>query len=181
MRTEKEIIDRLRKGHHDALTLLMSKYQGYVYSILKSMLFTYEAEEATQDTFIKIFKNIDQYNGQSKLTTWMYSIAYRTGLDYLKKRKSHKSIDEVNTSNIAIKENTDIEYDQMKSWINQELSNLDATDATLLRLYYLNEYSIQEVTEITGLSPSNVKVKLFRSRNMLKKRLSHLRLTDLIN
>ena len=181
MSGEKEIIDQLRHGHHSALALVMSQYQDYVYSILKSMLYQHEAEEAAQDTFIKVYKHINQYNDHSKFSTWLYSIAYRTGLDYLKKRKAHQPIDEVHFGIGVRDEINNFENDNMKHWIDSEIRKLDPSDATLIKLYYLNEYSIKEVSDITGLSVPNVKVKLFRTRNMLKERMAHLKLSDLIN
>ena len=176
-----EIIDRLRSGEHAALGDLMQSYQNYVYSILSTMLRTHEAEEATQDTFIKIYKNIDQYNGNSKLTTWMYRIAYRTGLDYLKRRKNHRSLDESLNEEPFADSIEPMALSDMRNWIDRELNKLDPKDAALVRLYYLNEYSIQEVADITGISISNVKIKLFRSRKKLKSNLNQLKLTDLIN
>lgn len=181
MRSETEIIDRLIDGQHSALEELMLSYQNYVYSILAAMLYKHEAEEAAQDTFIKIYKNIRQYNRQSKLTTWMYRIAYRTGLDYLKRRKRHRSLEEVITHTEGTETPDHMGLTDMRHWLNQEINSLDPTDASLIRLYYLNEHNIQEVADITGLTVSNVKIKLYRSRNRLKERMSHLKLTDLIS
>ncbi len=181
MRTEKDIIDQLKLGHHDALAKLMSKYQNYVYSVLKAMLFDYEAEEATQDTFIKIFKYIGQYNEQSKLSTWIYSITYRTGLDYIKKRRIHQPIEFALHSLTDNNESKYHERADMKKWIDREIGKLKPEEAALIRLYYLNEYSIQEVADITGLGISNIKVKLYRIRNTMKQRMSHLNLSDLLS
>ena len=85
MSEDQLLIQRLVNRDQQALKELMERYQHYVYTILSSMLHDHEAAEASQDTFIKVYRSINRFESNSKLTTWIYKIAYRTGLDYLKK------------------------------------------------------------------------------------------------
>lgn len=179
MKGEHKIIQLLKEGKHEALKPLMDKYQSYVMSIMMRMLTNVEAEEATQDTFIKVYKRIRQYNNTSKFSTWIYSIAYRTALDYLKKRRHTESINQPNTQ--YADSSTDLSNVQnMNYWITHELQKLSAEDAGLIQLYYLQEHSIEEVAKVTKLSIPNVKIKLFRIRKTLKESMGHLHLNDII-
>lgn len=171
MPTDQDLITGIKRKEHDALKHLMLKYQHYVYTILISMLYKHEAEEAAQDVFIKVFKSINSFNQKSKLSTWLYSIAYRTGLDYIKKRKSNQNLtDNVNHDNL--KQNPDIEAaldnQDLTGQLNIAILQLKNEDAAVLRMFYFRELSLKEICEITKLSASNVKVKLHRSRSKLK-------------
>jgi len=145
------------------------------------MLSQQEAEEATQDTFVKLYRSIGQYRQDAKLSTWIYSIAYRTGLDYLRKRPNHQSLQD---SAYQVPDDSMMDDQSNKDlgrWLDLQLSKLPPEEVALLRLYYLQELQIKEVAEITGLTVANVKVKLFRIRKSLKDQMSHLKLSDIIN
>ena len=149
----------------------MERYQHYVYTILSSMLHDHEAAEASQDTFIKVYRRIDRFEQNSKLTTWIYKIAYRTGLDYLKKRRQYTSFDEV-VYDSKYAADALIEGRLDRADLNDSLGHLfkqlKGDEAAILRLFYFDEMNIHEVSEITSLSVSNVKVKLHRSRLKMK-------------
>ncbi len=177
---EEDIIRQLKNGHSKALNAIMTAYKDYVYSILVSMISHEEAEEACQDTFVKVFRRINTYSEKSKFSTWLYTIAYRTGLDYLKKKNIKTNIiEEQADRNFLIDQQ--LTQNDLVILIERFIQFLNPRDAGLLRLYYLNEYSIEEVSEITGMSPSNVKVKLFRIRKSLRDRFAHVKLTNYLN
>jgi RNA polymerase sigma-70 factor (ECF subfamily) len=170
-----EEVKRLKTGSEAALEECMLKYQDYVYSLLLGMLTREEAQEAAQDTFIKVFKSVQSFNGESKFSTWIYRIAYRTGLDYLKKRKNVQSLDEIiipeRTIGIDAKGHKNLEKQDVNDQIESALLSIPADQSTVLRLFYLSELNLKEVADITGLTESNVKVRLFRARKQLKKQL----------
>ena len=171
MSEDQLLIQRLVNRDQQALKELMERYQHYVYTILSSMLHDHEAAEASQDTFIKVYRSINRFESNSKLTTWIYKIAYRTGLDYLKKRRQHTSFDDVDYDNKYAAEAL-IEGRLDRADLNNSLvylfKQLKADEAAILRLFYFDEMNIQEVSKITSLSVSNVKVKLHRSRLKMK-------------
>ena len=179
MSSEDKIIERLKKGDEKALISLMSTYQDFVFSILKAMLYPHEAVEATQDTFIKMYKSAHHFRDRSKFSTWLYSIAYRTGLDYIKKRKPYDELEE----GIKISDHDSersLQQSELRSLIDTKLKELPPEDAALIRMYYLNEYNVKEVAEIMELSVANVKVKLFRIRKTLRATMADLKLTDIL-
>jgi len=171
MSEDQLLIQRLVNGDQQALEELMERYQHYVYTILSSMLHDHEAAEASQDTFIKVYRGINRFEQNAKLTTWIYKIAYRTGLDYLKKRRRHTSFDDVDYD-LMFAADAQIEGRLDRVDLNNSivylLKQLKADEAAILRLFYFYEMNIHEVSEITSLSVSNVKVKLHRSRLKMK-------------
>lgn len=177
---EEKIIKALKQGNSDVISNLMSIYQVYVYNILIAMLSKTEAQEATQDTFIKVYKFIDGFKEGSKFSTWLYKIAYRTGLDYLRKRKKTISIDDDFLKSKYIREEekitSGIAQNEKRTQVQILLDQLEPEDAVLLKLYYLEEKKIKELVEICGLSASNIKVRLFRIRKELRKNKKQLQL-----
>jgi RNA polymerase sigma-70 factor (ECF subfamily) len=187
MYNEVLIIERLKKGEAQALAELMKQYQNYVYTILNQMLYTHEAKEAAQDSFLKVYKNINSFNSQSKFSTWLYSIVYRTGLDYIKKRKrtddlGHHQNDKAMSVNAGAYRG--LEQEECGQLVERLLNQLKSEDAAILRMFYLEELSLKEICTITSLTESNLKVKLFRSRKLLKEMALNeqaFQLSDYIN
>ncbi len=170
MLDEARIISLIEKKDHKAFEELIVSYKNYVYSVIISIVKdTHQAEEATQDTFMKIYKSISSFNQESKLSTWIYRIAYRTGLDYLKKRKPRSS--DV-TDHVDIQDQTDLEgeYHQktLLEFVKGFIADLNPEASAVMQLFYLQQKSIKEVQEITGLTDTNIKTKLFRSRKLLR-------------
>lgn len=167
MITEDQLIQGVINGDQKAIRHLLNEYQDYIYSICYSVLRTKEeSEEATQDTFLKIIKALPRYVKKGKLSTWMYSVAYRTALDYLRKRKITEEIgghDREDKGDIEER----ITDEEKRNALTKLIDKLNPRDSALIRLHYFEEMSIKELANITNLSESNVKVKLYRSRKTL--------------
>src|SRR5210317_1931241 len=90
---DQQLIDRIINGDHSAFTILVDRYKDLVFSLaLKMLKNREEAEEVSQDTFIKVFKSLDKFKGDSKFSTWIYKVAYNTCLDRLKKNKREQHV-----------------------------------------------------------------------------------------
>lgn len=187
MNSDNQLIQKIKAGEARAFEILVYRYQDHIYSVCLSILKNKpEAQEAAQDTFIKVYKSIKSYKEDSKLSSWMYKIAYRTSLDYLRKRKKTQDVDDVAFSLGSDEKNAqeDLEQNEYSSALLKLVNQLPADEAGLIRMYYLEELSIKELEEISGLSQSNIKVKLFRARNKLKEMVydrEHLAEYRLIN
>ena len=170
MTSDDQLIQLTANADEKAFAELMHRYQDHIYSVCYSILKTKsEAQEAAQDTFIKVFKSASSFNQGSKLSSWMYKIAYRTSLDYIRKRKSTHDIENVAYSLSDSDQNADVELgkSEMTENLKEAISLLDEDEAGLVTMFFLEELSIKELTEISGMSTSNVKVKLFRARKKL--------------
>jgi len=167
MYAEDQLIRDVIKGEKKAINHLISEYQNYIYTICIGVLKTkQEAEEATQDSFLKIIRALPDYIKKGKLTTWMYSVAYRTSLDYLKKRKSTTEINGFDQG-VPNQIEEKLQTEERNQSLLDLIDKLNPEDAGLIRMYYLEEMSIKEVAALTDMSESNIKIKLFRSRKLL--------------
>ncbi len=166
-------INLIIEGNTKAFSVLVDRYKDLVFSLAIKMLKNREeAEEVSQDTFIKVYKSLTQFKGDSKFSTWIYKVAYNTCLDRLKKHKREQqvvSIDEFNTNQIKSFDNAldAMENMERNQTIQDCIQQLPADDAFLLTLFYFDEQSLEEISKVMGLTSNNVKVKLFRSRKKL--------------
>lgn len=166
-------IDKVLKGDANAYAFLVEKYKVMVFNLaLKMVKVREEAEEVSQDTFIKAYKSLSSFKGESKFSTWLYKITYRNCLDLLKKKKQHyanETIDEITIHKIKATENIleGIERKERAAIINSCLLKLPEVERSILWLFYFEELSLKEIIEVTDLSEANVKVKLHRARKHL--------------
>jgi len=166
-------INLIIEGNTNAFSILVDRYKDLVFSLaLKMVKNREEAEEVAQDTFIKVFKSLSKFKGDSKFSTWIYKVTYNTCLDRLKKQKREQqvvSIDEFNTNQIKSIDNAldKMENEEREKAIQDCIQLLPADDAFLLTLFYFEEQSLEEIAKVIGLTANNVKVKLFRSRKKL--------------
>jgi RNA polymerase sigma factor (sigma-70 family) len=137
-----------------------------------------DAEEVIQDAFLHAFRSIRSFKGNSKFSTWLYRIVVNGSLNRLKKRKLESSYENIELAQEYVEDVESCyrqltEQDQTK-FINLALERLRAEDRLILTLYYLNEQSLSEVGEITGIAKENVKMKLHRARARMYGVLSKL-------
>ena len=166
-------IDSILNGDANAFTVLVDRYKDLVFTLaLRMMKHREEAEEVAQDTFIKVYKSLNKFKGDSKFSTWIYRVAYNTCLDRLKKNKRQQytvEINEYTEHQIKTLDNAldKIEEKEREQAMQDCLALLPSEDSFLLTLYYFEELSLEEIGKIVDLKINNVKVKLFRSRKKL--------------
>jgi len=161
---ERKWIERILAGDTQSFSCLVAKYEKMAYTIaLRILENREEAEEAVQDAFVKMYRALSDFHFDSK-----FSIVYRTALTALRQQRMFVSYEEagpVDLSNDEVESATALlEREDRKEMIARTLKKLPADEALLLTLYYLEECSVEEICQITELSASNVKVKLFRGR-----------------
>lgn len=182
-------INRILAGNTSDFSIIVDKYKNMVYTITYRISGNHEdAEELAQDVFVKAYKSLKDFKGKSKFSTWLYSIAYNTSISKIRKKQlDYISYDDQENIYMEIKDKGyDEQYDFDKVPVNllkKILDELDPTDKTLLTLYYQDDKTIKELSEITGLTLSNVKVRLFRNRKRIFQKLQVLlkeELTDIL-
>jgi len=172
-----ELIDQIRAGQVSAYRTLVDRYNDYVYTIAFRVLGNREdAEEVTQDSFIKAFKGLKTFQGQSKFTTWIYRIAMNTAISNRRKRKmkvepieDYKQLNKGEISNMP-----QYYHLERRKYLQLALDTLLADDVSVLTLFYFKELSLVEMSEITGIGVNTLKVKLFRARKRLSIALDKL-------
>jgi RNA polymerase sigma-70 factor (ECF subfamily) len=166
-------IDKILNGDTNAYVELVDRYKDLVYTLAIRMVKNKEeAEEVSQDTFIKVYKSLSRFKGESKFSTWIYRVAYNTCLDRIKKIKRQYNtvaIDEYTEHQVKSIDNAldEIGEQEKQMAIKACLDQLPGDDSFILTLFYFEELSLDEISKVMGLKPNNVKVKLFRSRKKL--------------
>lgn len=175
-------IERILNGDQSSYALLVERYKNMVFTIAIRMLKNHElAEEVSQDAFLKAYKSLKQFQKKSKFSTWLYRIVYNQCISELRKQKQNIiSIDDESSStsvlNIedTLSKTEGLENEDRKYYIEKALSYLPEDDRMIITLFYQNEMTTEEIANIVNLSVSNVKVKLYRSRNKLYEALNSL-------
>lgn len=179
-REDQFYIDRVLQGDSNAFAHLINKYKDMIFTlVIKIVKNREDAEEVAQDSFIKAYQKLDGFEGKSKFSTWLYTIAYRNALTKVRKKKLETTdID----SYVLDNHKDDHDFPQLEAikngeqqkYVRKAIDNLGETDSLLITLFYLHDNSIEEIQEITEMSQSNVKVRLFRARKKLHTELSLL-------
>lgn len=170
---DQHYIDKVLQGDANSFAVLVDRYKDMVFSlVIKMTKNKEEAEEVSQDTFIKAFQNLQKFKGESKFSTWLYRIAYRTCLDAIKKDKKHRNTYEVNEVTMQHIKSTDTVLQQLERTERAEvmkacLNQLPMEEKSILWMFYFDELSLKEIIEVTNMSEANLKVKLHRARKRL--------------
>ncbi len=166
-------IDRVLNGDVPAYAMLVSKHKNMVFSIALKILNNREdAEEIAQDCFLKVFQALKTFERKSKFSTWLYRIVYNAAISKTrKKRLDLVPMDDYVIQNFSDDEVSqgigDIDPEEQKEMIEQAMKRLTDDENLLITLFYKGENSIEDISSITGLSMSNVKVRLHRIRKKL--------------
>jgi RNA polymerase sigma factor (sigma-70 family) len=160
-------------GDTNAFSVLVNRYKNMVFTLcLKLVKSREEAEDLSQECFIKVYKSLGSFKKEARFSTWLYTIAYHTCLDRIKKIKKERSI--VNMDSITENEIASLQYNmealqekERKELVKECLDLLNEEERWMLTLFYLDEQSIKEIAMIMGISETNTKVKIFRSRKKL--------------
>lgn len=175
------IIAKVKQGDMVAFNALIDEYKAMAFTLSLRLLKNREdAEEATQDAFVKAYKNIGQFEGNSKFSTWLYTIVYHTALTRMRKKKLETTdiSNEFIVNSVVFSESGNewkrLQRTERSNFIQQALEQLLEDDQVAITLFYLNENSLVEISEITGWEMSNVKVRLHRARKRLLSALEQL-------
>ena len=170
---ELELIRRIVNGETDLYAILARRYGRVVYTLVSRIVGCAEdAEELAQDVFLKAFRNLHRFNGRSSFPTWLFRIAYNTAISSVrKKRYEFLAIEETTLENVSEEEVTNLfgqtESTEQVQRLEVALEQLLPDERALILLFYWKEKTIEELVSITGLTASNIKVKLHRIRKKL--------------
>ena len=173
-------IDKVLQGDTNAFAYLINRYKDMVYTIAIKIVKSHEdAEEVAKDSFLKAYEKLDSFKGNSKFSTWLYTIVYRNSITKIRKKKVATSdIDEYVMDNYSegheFPQLEAIKNGEQQKYVREAIDRLPEKDALLITLFYMNESSVEEIEQITNLTQSNIKVKLFRARKKLNTELSFL-------
>lgn len=173
-----ELISQVLQGNRNAFAFLVNRYQKLVVHITGRLIQRQEElEDVCQEVFMKVYQNLGKYRNECKLSTWIATIAYNTSINYLRKFKKG---DEVNPDDSAALRNltdlkpADYEKTDLHRYLREQIELLPVQYRTVLTLFHLEEFSYQEIEQITGMPEGTVKSYLFRAKAILKEKLKFI-------
>lgn len=173
LNNDQHYINKVKEGDTNSFAILVDNYKDMVFSLaLKIMRNREEAEEVSQDTFIKAFRSLHSFKGDSKFSTWLYKITYNNCMDRTKRiSRSYnaQTIDTVVENKIESSESIldSIERKERAKLIEQCLEELPEEERLILWMFYYQELSLKEIIDVTSYTQANLKVKLHRARKKL--------------
>jgi RNA polymerase sigma factor (sigma-70 family) len=174
------IIAKVLGGETAAFEILVNRYKDMAFSIARRVCSSAEdAEEVAQDAFLKAYQALDKFKQESKFSTWLYRIVTNTAISSTRKKKiAMASLDESLIENFSeddVQENLNhFSAEEQSRYVQEAMQQLNPQDSLLLNMFYTDDLSIEEIADVTGLSQTNVKVKLHRIRKKMYVLLSEM-------
>lgn len=176
--TDTELIGRILQGEQALFAQLVERYRNYVFTLVLRFTDNREdAEEISQDIFIKAYRSLADFRGDAKFSTWLYTVVRTSCITFLRKKKldttsidNERTFVQLENRESGFRANT-IEQKSRHAMVNEAIRLLSPDDSQVITLFYKGEQSLEEIGRIMGLDPNTVKVKLHRARNRLKEKM----------
>lgn len=157
---------------------LVERYQNYVFTLVLRFTDNREdAEEISQDIFVKAYRSLADFRGDAKFSTWLYTVVRTSCITFLRKKKldttsidNERTFVQLENRESGFRANT-IEQKSRHAMVNEAIRLLSPDDSQIITLFYKGEQSLDEIGRVMGLDPNTVKVKLHRARNRLKDKM----------
>ncbi|MEQ8302285.1 MAG: sigma-70 family RNA polymerase sigma factor [Cyclobacteriaceae bacterium] len=168
---ENSLIDKIIQGDHQLYAQLVDRYKSYAFTIAYKVTESKpDAEEVAQDAFIKAYQYLKSFKRDSKFSTWLYRIVFNTAVSY--RRKKRPMFDSIEKAAKQESESQSVmEQDDKSAFIEIALSKLNELDRLSIQLYYLKEFSMEEVAEVMNQKLNTTKVRVHRARIRLAEEL----------
>ncbi len=171
--SDEKLITLIAMNHQQAYTVLVRRYERLVQSVLSRYLSDPEAvKEVMQDTFLRAFRALPDFQGRSKFSTWLYKIAVSLAVNRLriKRYMSWQALEDAPVKAVDAYSDftTNFEKQETYSLLQDAIRQLNQQDAVALELFYLHEHSVEEIGQMTGWTSSNIKSRLSRARVRLR-------------
>ncbi|MEK6451736.1 MULTISPECIES: RNA polymerase sigma factor [unclassified Myroides] len=175
MTDENELVERLKNSvtKHEAFRELMSLYQERLYLHIRTLVLNHDdTDDVLQETFIKIFQNIDKFKGDSKLFSWMYRIATNQALDFLKQRKNKMKVNSEELNEYLIDQleaDSLFDGDEAEILLQKAIATLPEKQQLVFKLKYFEELDYQTISEIVDTSVGALKASYHHAVKKIEK------------
>lgn len=166
-------ISEVLRGNTASYSQLIDRHKDKVFNLAFRICSNREeAEEIAQDAFLKAYRSLKDFKGKSSFSTWLYRIAYNTAISLVRsKRKGILSIDDLPAGIVDSFDYSDSGEDEGADYrnyvVNFSLQRISEEERGLITLYYFYDLDHEEISKITGISRSNIKVKMLRARRKI--------------
>ena len=177
---DKYYIEKVLHGDQKAFAFLVNQYKDVSFTLAKRLVKNdMDAEEVLQDSFIKVYTSLSSFKHEAKFSSWLYRIVYNTGISFI--RKKNYDISSFEDSNIDPSDLSEFNHGfvnlskkEQSYFIKNAIEKLKPDDSFILTLYYYEDKNTIEIAKITGLSESNIRIKMHRARKSLQKKLEEV-------
>ncbi|MCK0132200.1 sigma-70 family RNA polymerase sigma factor [Flavobacteriaceae bacterium F08102] len=165
--TDQALLDELRNEatKEMAFKTLLNRYQKELYWYIRKIVLIHEdADDVLQNTFIKVFKNIDRFRGDCKLRTWMYTIAYRESINVLNKRNTKKMLSSSEINQVLLdrlEEDVHFVGSEIQLKLHKALLTLPKKQREVFQMKYFDDLKFREISEILGTSEGALKASYY--------------------
>jgi RNA polymerase sigma factor (sigma-70 family) len=174
-REENQLIDRILAGDERSYAELVDRYKRYAFTIaLKIVGERTDAEEVAQDAFIKAYHYLKGFNRDARFSTWLYRIVFNTAIS--RKRKKRIQFEDVDNVRAEYGDRADSETEMKDKqvFVAKALEQLNEADRLAIQLFYIKEFSLEEVAEMMGQNANTVKVRIHRARQRMADELKRI-------
>lgn len=176
-----ELVQQVLNGNENAFRFLVAKHERLVLHVVGRIIQSQDdVKDVCQEVFIKVFRKLKRFRGDSRLSTWIATIAYNTSISFVRrqKRQAERSYDEQPALIVAEEDNSlnqkIVEKEEVKKVLLQTIEELPVHYRTVLTLFHLEEFSYREIEQITGMPEGTIKSYLSRARKILKEKLERV-------
>jgi RNA polymerase sigma factor (sigma-70 family) len=175
--TDEDIIEKIKdkKTVDYGFNLLMEKYQEKVYWVIRRMVIDHESsDDIAQETFVKVWKNLDKFKGESKLYTWIYRIATNEALTHLrkKKRRFFLPIGDVENELVSTLEaDTYYSGDEIQLKLQKAILTLPEKQRLVFNIKYFEELKFREIAEVLEVTVGSLKAQYHHAVKKIEKYL----------
>ena len=168
---DKEIIEALERNREIGFRMLLAKYQEPIYWHIRRLVVSHEdAQDASQETFVRLFRSLDQYRGDCSFRSWIYRIATNEALRLIGKRRQEEvSIDSESTGVSLIAADNYIDYDdKVAVELQKAILRLPPKQQLAFNLRYYDELDYEEIAEITQSTPASAKANYHMAKQKIE-------------
>lgn len=177
MNSEAKLLKRLQSSRHKerAFSELLDLYQERIYWHVRKIVLTHEnANDVLQNTFIRVHKSIDRFEGKSTLHTWMFRIAYNESIRFLEKekKKNSLSIDEVIMGQYEqLKASEYFDGDELHEKLLTIIQGLTEKQRRVFQLKYFDDLNFREISEMINVSESTLKSSYYSAVKIIEEKI----------
>lgn len=169
MQTEEELIEQCKQGDRISQRNLYDRYKTQMYTLAYRITNSFEdADDVLQEGFLKVFRNLNQFNQKSQLATWIHTIIIRTAYQKVKSNIQTISID-----NNQLNENITIEYPSDVYYLERIIQGLPDGYRAIFTLYEIEGYKHSEIAEMLQISENTSKTQLRNAKISLQSQLKN--------
>ena len=153
---------------------IFNEYRPKIFRYLVRLVGSLEAEDLTQEVFLKAYENIEKFRGEAKVSSWLYRIAYNLSMNWSERRAGRETqLDDVLADNLPAPADASeelLEQQRQLALVKEALAGMPEKYRTVIDLYYFKERSYQEIADALAIPINTVKIRLLRAKERLRER-----------